>query len=391
MEKKKLLFTPGPLTTSETVKQAMLRDLGSRDTEFLEVVRKIRRRLLELGNVADGSYEAVLMQGSGTFAIESVISSVLPHNGKLLVLVNGAYGHRMAKIARTLRIATETLVFPEWRPVDPAEAGRALARDRAITHVGTIHCETSTGIVNPVREIGGVVKEQGRAFIVDAMSSFAGMPMGVGSWGIDFLVSSANKCVQGVPGFAFVLARRELLLEAEDRARSVSLDLVSQWKGLEGDGQFRFTPPTHVLLAFWQALEELEREGGIGGRAARYAANQKVLVEGMKELGFDPYLAPEHQSYIITSFRYPKHPNFDFSRFYQHLSQRGFVIYPGKVSEADCFRIGTIGHIFPEDLKALVAAVQQTLNDMQIDSAKSAQAAGPDQHRAIDALSASPQ
>jgi 2-aminoethylphosphonate-pyruvate transaminase len=194
-----------------------------------------------------------------------------------------------------------------------------------------------------------------------------------------------------VPGFAFALARRELLLEAEDRARSVSLDLVSQWKGLEGDGQFRFTPPTHVLLAFWQALEELDREGGIGGRAARYAANQRVLVEGMKELGFDAYLAPEHQSHIITSFRYPKHPNFDFSRFYQHLSQRGFVIYPGKVSDADCFRIGTIGHIFPEDLKALVAAVRQTLIDMQIDSAKSAHAVGPDQHLATEALSASPQ
>jgi len=366
MEKPKLLFTPGPLTTSETVKQAMMRDLGSRDTEFLEVVRKIRQRLLELGDVADGSYEAVLMQGSGTFAIESVISSVLPRDGKLLVLINGAYGHRMAKIARTLRIATETLLFPEWRPVDPAEARQALARDPAITHVGTIHCETSTGIMNPVREIGGVVKEQGRVFIVDAMSSFAGMPMGVGSWGIDFLVSSANKCIQGVPGFAFVLARRELLLEGLDRARSVSLDLVSQWKGLEGDGQFRFTPPTHVLLAFWQALEELDREGGIGGRAARYAANQKVLVEGMKELGFDAYLAPEHQSTIITSFRYPKHPKFDFGRFYQLLSLRGFVIYPGKVSDADCFRIGTIGHIFPEDLKALVAAVRQTLDDMQI-------------------------
>ena len=370
MENDKLLFTPGPLTTSETVKQAMLRDLGSRDAEFLEVVRKIRRRLLELGNVADGSYEAVLMQGSGTFAIESVISSVLPSDGKLLVLINGAYGQRMAKIARTLGIATETLVFPESRPVDPAEARQALARDPAITHVGTIHCETSTGIMSPVQEIGSVVKEHGRVFVVDAMSSFGGVPIRVADSGIDFLVSSANKCIQGVPGFAFVLARRDLLLEAEGRARSVSLDLVSQWKGLEGDGQFRFTPPTHVLLAFLQALQELEQEGGIVARAARYAANQKVLLEGMKELGFDAYLAPEHQSYIITSFRYPKHPNFDFSRFYQHLSQRGFVIYPGKVSDADCFRIGTIGHLSPLDLRALVAAIRQTLNVMRIDCAQ---------------------
>jgi 2-aminoethylphosphonate-pyruvate transaminase len=366
VEKDKLLFTPGPLTTRPTVKQAMLRDLGSRDREFLEVVGKIRRRLLALGKVADGSYEAVLMQGSGTFAIESVISSVLPRDGKLLVLINGTYGHRMAKIARTLGIATDTLVFPESRPVDPDETHQAVGRDPAITHVGTVHCETSTGIMNPVGEIGGVVKEHGRVFLVDAMSSFGGVPLSLAESGIDFLVSSANKCIQGVPGFAFVLARRALLLEAEDRARSVSLDLVSQWKGLESDGQFRFTPPTHVLLAFWQALEELDQEGGIGARAARYAANQKVLCEGMKELGFDAYLAPEHQSHIITSFRYPGHPNFDFSQFYERLSQKGFVIYPGKVSDADCFRIGTIGHIFPEDLKALIAAVRQTLGEMQI-------------------------
>jgi 2-aminoethylphosphonate-pyruvate transaminase len=366
MEKQKLLFTPGPLTTSETVKQAMMRDLGSRDVEFLELARKIRHRLLELGNVADGSYEAVLMQGSGTFAIESVISSVLPRDAKLLVLINGAYGHRMAKIARTLGIATEALVFPEWRPVDPDEARRALARDPAITHVGTIHCETSTGIMNPVQEIGGVVKGLDRVFLVDGMSSFGGVPIGVAESRIDFLVSSANKCIQGVPGFGFVLARRVLLLSSEGRARSLSLDLAAQWKGFESDGQFRFTPPTHALLAFWQALQELEQEGGIVGRAARYAANRKVLLEGMKELGFDAYLAPEHQSHIITSFRYPKHQNFDFGRFYQLLSQRGFVIYPGKVSDADCFRIGTIGHIFPDDLKALIAAVQQTLKDMQI-------------------------
>jgi len=366
MEKDKLLFTPGPLTTSESVKRAMLRDLGSRDREFVEMVRKIRRRLLELGKVADGSYTAVLMQGSGTFAVESVISTVLARDGKLLVLLNGAYGHRMAKIARTLGIATETLVFPESRQVDPEETRQALRRDPAITHVGTIHCETSTGIMNPVEEISRVVKEHGRVFLLDAMSSFGAVPVSLADSGIDFLVSSANKCIQGVPGFGFVLARQDLLLEAENRARSLSLDLVSQWKGLESDGQFRFTPPTQVLLAFWQALQELDKEGGIAGRAARYAANQKVLLEGMKELGFDAYLAPEHQSYIITSFRYPKHPNFEFSRFYQHLSQKGFVIYPGKVSEAECFRIGTIGHICPEDLRALVAAVRQTLEDMQI-------------------------
>ena len=366
MPKDKLLFTPGPLTTSLTVKQTMLRDLGSRDVEFLAVVQKIRRRLLELANAADGACEAVLMQGSGTFAIESAVGSLLPRDGKLLVLINGAYGHRMAKIARTLGIACETLVFPESRPVDPVESRHALEIDPSITHVGTVHCETSTGIINPVREIGGVVRELGRAFIVDGMSSFGGMPINLAEDKIDCLVSSANKCIQGVPGFGFVLVRRDLLTAAEGRARSLSLDLVAQWKGFESDGQFRFTPPTHALLAFWQSLQELEQEGGVAGRAARYAANQKVLLQGMKELGFEAYLAPQHQSHIISSFRYPQHPNFEFKRFYQLLSQKGFVIYPGKVSDAACFRIGTIGHIFPENIEALLGAVRETLSDMRI-------------------------
>ncbi len=377
MDKQKLLFTPGPLTTSETVKQAMLRDLGSRDTEFLRVVRKIRQRLLELGQVAGGDYEAVLMQGSGTFAVESVISSVLPQDGKLLILINGAYGHRMAKIARTLGIATEALVFPESRPVDRAAVYGALTRDAAITHVGLIHCETTTGILNPLAEIGGVVKEHDRIFLVDAMSSFAGMPIDLAASGVDFLVSSANKCIQGVPGFGFALARRDLLIAAEGRARSLSLDLVAQWKGLEADGQFRFTPPTHVLLAFWQALEELEAEGGIEGRAARYASNHQALLAGMSALGFDAYLEPEHQSSIITSFFYPAHPKFDFRQFYQRLSEQGLVIYPGKVTDADCFRIGTIGHLFPDDIRTLVAAIRQTLEAMQIDSPRSARAGYP--------------
>jgi len=369
MTQKKLLFTPGPLTTSETVKQGMLHDLGSRDAEFLSVVSHIRRRLLELGHAADGSFEAVLMQGSGTFAVESVLGSVIPRGGKLLVAINGAYGHRMAKIANTLGISCEAVVFEEGAPLVADRVTQALVANPGITHVGTIHCETTTGILNPIAEIGSVVSELGRIFTVDAMSSFGGILIDLVADKIDFLVSSANKCIQGVPGFAFVLARRDLLLATEGYARSVSLDLLSQWKGFESDGQFRFTPPTHALLAFQQALRELEEEGGIEGRAARYAANHQTLMEGMTKLGFDAYLAPEHQSHIITSFRFPAHPHFDFAVFYQRLSELGFVIYPGKVSNADCFRIGTIGHIFPNDIKALVATIRHLLGEMQIDSA----------------------
>lgn len=372
MSHHKLLFTPGPLTTSETVKQRMLRDLGSRDAEFLSVVSDIRRRLLALGHVASGSYVAVLMQGPGTFAVESVLSSVIPRNGKLLVAINGAYGHRMAKIADVLGISCRTLVFEEATPVRVERLRHALREDSAITHVGTIHCETSTGILNPVAELGRVVSESGRTFIVDAMSSFGGIPMNLAADKIDFLISSANKCIQGVPGFAFVLARRDLLQATEGYARSLSLDLLAQWKGLDSDGQFRFTPPTHSILAFQQALEELDQEGGIEARSARYSANQRQLMQGMNELGFDAFLAPEHQSHFITSFRFPAHSRFDFPVFYERLSELGFVIYPGKVSQAKCFRIGTIGHIFPQDVKALVAAIRRVLEEMQIDSAHAA-------------------
>jgi len=368
----KLLFTPGPLTTSKTVKEAMLHDLGSRDRSFIELVRRIRHRLLQIGGVDDGSYEAVLMQGSGTFAVESVISSIIPRDGRLLVAVNGAYGRRMAQIAKRLEIDTETIVSPEVRPIVADQIEAKLARDSAITHVGTIHCETTTGILNAVQEIGPLVRKFGRALIVDAMSSFAGVPIDVSGWGIDFLISSANKCIQGVPGFAFVLARRELLLEAAGRARSLSLDVVSQWEGLEKDGQFRFTPPTHALLAFWQALEELEAEGGTSGRARRYAENAKILVEGMEKLGFEPFLEPEHRSNIITSFRYLRHSNFDFKEFYQRLSDKGFVIYPGKLTDADSFRIGTIGHIFPNDIRALLFAIRKSLEEMQVSPSNAA-------------------
>ena len=375
MPRDKLLFTPGPLTTSETVKLAMLRDLGSRDSTFIELVSEIRQRLLQIGGVDDGTYEAVLMQGSGTFGVESVLSSMIPQGGKLLVASNGGYGRRMVQIAQTLAIDTVTIVSPETQPIDPQQIAEALGRDPATTHVGMIHCETTTGILNPVQEIGGLVRKLRRIFIVDAMSSFGGIPMEIRAWGIDFLISSANKCIQGVPGFSFVLARRDLLRESESRARSVSLDLFSQWKGLENNGQFRFTPPTHALLAFRQALAELDAEGGIAARAARYAENQRILLDGMKQLGFEPYLASRYQSHIITTFRYLRHPKFDFAAFYQRLSDKGFAIYPGKLTDCDCFRIGTIGHIFPRDVQELLSAIRTSLEEMGIAPSKAASGA----------------
>ncbi len=363
--KDKALFTPGPLTTSRTVKQAMLRDVGSRDFEFIGIVREIRERLVALAGARPGDYEAVLMQGSGTFAVEAVFSSAVPPDGRVLIIINGAYGQRMEKICKTLKIETTVLEYPENTLPDLKEIEATLKSEVGlITHVAVVHCETTTGIINPIQKIGSLAKAVSARYIVDAMSSFGAVPMTAPSAYIDYLISSSNKCIEGVPGFAFVIARRETLLETEGWARSLCLDLLDQWKGLEKNGQFRFTPPTHALLAFQQALVELEAEGGPEGRASRYYKNYKVLVDGMRAMGFKEYLPAELQGYIITSFLYPDDPKWDFEKFYRRLNDRDLVIYPGKVSNADCFRIGNIGRIGESDVKTLLAAIREVMNEM---------------------------
>jgi 2-aminoethylphosphonate-pyruvate transaminase len=344
----------------------MLRDLGSRDTAFIEIVRDIRRQLVELGGAANRGYSAIIMQGSGTVCLEAVLSSAVPPGGKVLVVINGAYGKRIAQIASVLGIDTVALGFPESTKPDLGLIASALDSDGDVSHVAVVHCETTTGIINPIQAIGDVVQKSGRCYFVDAMSSFGAVPVCLAEWGIDYLVSSANKCIEGVPGFGFILAREKRLLETEGYARSHSLDLLSQWRGLEANGQFRFTPPTHSLIAFHQALLELEAEGGVEGRAKRYRANYEMLVSGMRALGFEEYLKPEDQGYIITSFRYPSHPKFGFEEFYQRLNEKDYVIYPGKVSDADCFRIGSIGRINTADVRGLLAAIGETLDEMAI-------------------------
>lgn len=362
----KLLFTPGPLTTSASVKAAMGRDLGSRDHEFIGLVREIRAELLALGGVAAPKYEAVLMQGSGTFGMESVISSATPPQGKWLLLINGAYGRRMGQITAVHHLPTLALTFPENDTPALAQIEEALQSDPTITHMGVVHCETTSGIMNPVVEIGELAHRYGKIYFVDAMSSFGAIPLDVAEAHIDYLVSSANKCIEGVPGFSFVLTRRAALLAVEGFARSLSLDLLAQWRGLEKDGQFRFTPPTHALLAFRQALRELAQEGGVNGRHLRYRHNYNILVGGMRQMGFREFVPVAKQGPIITSFYYPDHPNFTFARFYSLLNERDLVIYPGKVGSADCFRIGNIGRIFPADVRHLLAAIREVLVEMNV-------------------------
>jgi 2-aminoethylphosphonate-pyruvate transaminase len=363
--KDKLLFTPGPLTTSLSVKQAMLHDAGSWHFEFNAVVGEVRERLLKLAGVSrEAGWESVLLQGSGTFGVEAVLQTCVPPDGKVAVLANGAYGERIVQMLEHARIAHAVLRTAEDQPADPAALDALLAGDGAVTHVAVVHCETTTGILNPIESIGRVVRKHGKVNIVDAMSSFGAIPMDFEACGIDFLISSANKCVEGVPGFSFVLCRRSVLLACEGYARSLSLDLLGQLKGFEKNGQFRYTPPTHAVLAFRQALEEIEQEGGVAGRGARYRKNHETLVAGMRELGFEPFLPPSVQSHIITAFRTPDDPAFSFDSFYRKLSERGFIIYPGKLTQVDTFRIGNIGRLFPPDLEQLVHAIRGTLDEM---------------------------
>ena len=363
--KDKALFTPGPLSTSLTVKQAMQRDLGSRDSEFIAIVQEVRQKLVALGQGSE-TFTTILMPGSGTFGIEAVLSSAIGPDGKLLILINGAYGNRMLKIANVQKIPVIGLSCSENTQPDIQALEAALQADPGISHVAVVHCETTTGIINPIEKYGEVVKKHNRIYIVDAMSSFGAYPIDLNICGIDYLVSSANKCIEGVPGFSFILARKSALLTTRGLSRTLSLDLFSQWEGLENDGQFRFTPPTHVILAFRQALIELEQEGGVPARGARYHQNYELTLAGMQKLGFKTYLNAQDQGFIITSFYYPEHPKFVFREFYERLSDKGHVIYPGKLSHAECFRIGHVGRLGSADVKSLLAAVAETLDEMGV-------------------------
>ncbi len=364
LENPYILLTPGPLSTSPAVREAMLRDWCTWDDDYnLGVVTPIREGLVRLASATrPQDHTAVLMQGSGTFSVEAMIGTAVPRGGKLLVLANGEYGNRLGRISVTLGIDTVIHDSGELEPPDLNRLDEELSDDPEITHVVVVHNETTTGMLNPLEEIARIAKGHGRILLVDSMSAFGGIPLDVAELGIDFLVSSANKCIQGVPGFGFIIARISELEKCEGNARSVSLDAYGQWQGMEkGNGKWRFTSPTHVVRAFAQAMKELEEEGGVEARFARYSENQRRLVKGIENLGFRCILPHELHSPIITGFHDPESPDYDFKKFYDLLKARGFVIYPGKVTGIDSFRIGTIGHVFPEDIDRLIHAIEECM------------------------------
>ena len=367
MPRDPILLTPGPLTTSERTKQAMLHDWGSRDGSFIELTARLRRRLTALAE-AEAEHVCVPIAGSGTFAIEAMLGTLVPRDSRALVLVNGAYGRRIANILSHTGRRCEVLTGSENQPLDGAAAAARLDADNSINDVVMVHCETTSGVLNPLDEIAEIVSQRGKRLLVDAMSSFGAIPINASQIAFDGLAASANKCLESVPGAAFVLARRNHLEACAGNCHSIGLDLEAQWRGFEQNGQWRFTPPTQIIAALDSALDQLAAEGGIGGRFARYWENCNTLVSGMRAMGFETYLPDDIQAPIIVTFRIPLDPAFEFTAFYDALARHGFLIYPGKLTDEPSFRIGCIGDIRAEDMQNFLAATKSTLHELGVHS-----------------------
>ncbi|HEX4766168.1 MAG TPA: 2-aminoethylphosphonate--pyruvate transaminase [Lichenihabitans sp.] len=361
-----LLLTPGPLTTSKAVKAAMVHDWGSRDAAFIAINKAVLDTLPKIVRGED-RFVAVPMQGSGTFAVEAMLTTFVPPKGKVLVLINGAYGARAKRILEIARRAVVVHETPEDTPPDLAAIERILKRQKSITHVFAVHCETTSGIRNPIEAIAAVAARCGKRLLIDAMSAFGALALDAGLVPFDAIAASSNKCIQGVPGLGFVICRKTALAETEGHATTLVLDLHAQHAAFAKTGQYRFTPPIHVIVAFHQALKEFEQEGGVAGRGERYADNARILIEGMRALGFETLLKPSLQAPIIVTFHMPRDPKFVFARFYDALKDRGYVIYPGKLTVADSFRIGCIGDLHAKDMRGVLSAVADVLHQMGVD------------------------
>ncbi len=362
------LLTPGPLTTAFSTKEAMLVDWGSWDGDFRAMTAKLRARLLEIAGGGD-EYDCVPLQGSGSYCVEAMLGSLIPRDGKALVLANGAYGQRIAKTLGYIGRACTMLDKGDYLPPRGEEVAAMLAADPAITHVVAVHCETSSGILNPIEEIAAATAKAGRKLLIDSMSAFGAAPLNPAALNCEAIVSSANKCIEGVPGFGFVIARKSALADAKGRSHSLSLDVHDQWDVMNRTGQWRFTPPTHAVAAFLEALRLHDLEGGQPGRLARYARNRDVMVAGMRGLGFETLLADRWLSPIIVTFFSPADPAFKFARFYDLMKQQGFIIYPGKLTVTDSFRVGCIGQVDETVMRQVVAAAKHALAEMGVASA----------------------
>jgi 2-aminoethylphosphonate-pyruvate transaminase len=365
MDRDPILLTPGPLTTTLRTKLAMLKDWGSWDDDFNAVTARLRAQLLDIVH-GHASHVLVPLQGSGTFSVEAAVATVVPRDGHVLVLDNGAYCKRAVKLTTMMGRKASSLAFAEDAAVSPPALDQRLAQDDSITHVVLIHCETGTGVLNPLAEVAHVCERRGKGLIVDAMSSFGALPIDARSMRFDALVAASGKCLEGVPGMGFVFLRKAILDGCAGHSQSLAMDLHDQHQYMQRTGQWRFTPPTHVMVALAEAVAQFEEEGGQPARLARYADNCKTLIDGLTQIGLRPFLTPELQAPIIVTWHAPSHRAYDFKRFYAAAKQRGFILYPGKLTEVETFRIGCIGAIGRNEMRQAVNAVADALQEMGI-------------------------
>ncbi len=368
MDRDKILLTPGPLTTTLRTKLAMLRDWGSWDADFNAVTASVRKSLLAVIHGQD-SHVVVPLQGSGTFSVEAAVATLVPRDGHVLVLDNGAYCKRAARLTTLMGRRCTVMGFDDAVQVSPAALAERLQSDRTITHVVMIHCETGAGVLNPLQAVADVCAANGKGLIVDAMSSFGAIEIDARRTRFDALVAASGKCLEGVPGMGFVFIRKTLLDECAGRSQSLAMDLHDQYVYMEKTTQWRFTPPTHVVVALAEAIAQFEAEGGQPARLARYTSNYQTLITGMKKLGFKPFLDPAIQAPIIVTFHAPADAKYDFKTFYAAARARGFILYPGKLTQIETFRVGCIGAIGPDEMEQAVHAMGLALQDMGIASA----------------------
>jgi 2-aminoethylphosphonate-pyruvate transaminase len=360
-----ILLTPGPLTTSPATRESMLRDWGSWDAAFNRITQSVCADLVEIVR-GENEYVCVPLQGSGTFAVEAALGTLVPRNGRVLVPNNGAYCARIVKVLQRMDIAYVELPLREDEPASAAAIEDAFNRDPRITHVAQVHLETSAGLLNPLDEIAALCKRHGKSLIVDAMSSFGALPIDLRHGGIDALVSASGKCLEGVPGMGFVIVRRSVLEACEGRSPSLALDLYDQFAYMQKTTQWRFTPPTHVVAALRTALDHFLAEGGQPARGARYARNCAALIGGMKALGFETFLPADVQAPVIVTFHAPRDPKWRFADFYAAVREAGYVLYPGKLTQLETFRVGCIGSIDTNEMHNAVAAIGRTLASLGI-------------------------
>ncbi|MCL1829890.1 MAG: 2-aminoethylphosphonate--pyruvate transaminase, partial [Oscillospiraceae bacterium] len=359
------LLTPGPLTTRYSVKHAMLTDHCTWDDEYKAITASIANDLTKIA-VGDESseYVTILLQGSGSYAVEAMINCLNDKDDRILFLVNGEYGRRMVRMADNAGCSYELLNFEDTEAIDCKIVDNTLRNNPGINSVIFVHCETTTGIINPLKDIARLAKSYGKKVFVDAMSSFGAYEIDMKAFRIDGLASSANKCLEGLPGLSFVIVDRQIIEQSKGKATSLCLDLYEQYRSLyEEGGKFRFTSPTNILLALRQAIDEYMKEGGLPARRARYIKNHTTLVEELRKLDISPLIAADIQSYIITTFELK---DIEFTSFYEMLKNNGFIIYPGKLTTVPTFRIGNIGDVYPSDMKRLAEVIGDYLSSFAI-------------------------